>query len=182
MVLIIDALDGGFDLETLDILRNEVPKLPGNFRIFLTSRPQDEIDVDLSDALHIQRTSIDIHSDANQRDITVYVWNRLRHVSHWKRLGAHWPDEQLVMDLTKKSEGLFIWVSTVSNYLCTTISPDRQLRSLLYRRKSFGLPAEEKMDQLYADNCNWRDEDFADGYKLIVGATMAAGGVPDAVG
>ena len=94
----------------------------------------------------------------------------LRHVSYRKRLGAHWPDSQLVMDLTKKSEGLFIWVSTVSNYLCTIISPDRPLRSLLYQCQSFGLPAEEKMDELYAkilDSCNWRYEDFADGYKLV---------------
>jgi hypothetical protein len=38
VVIIIDALDEGYDLEVLKILRDEVPKLPGTFRILLTSR------------------------------------------------------------------------------------------------------------------------------------------------
>jgi hypothetical protein len=37
VVIIIDALDECCDLEVLKILRDEIPKLPGTFRILLTS-------------------------------------------------------------------------------------------------------------------------------------------------
>jgi len=37
VVIMIDALEGGCNRETLSILRNQVPKLPGTFRIVVTS-------------------------------------------------------------------------------------------------------------------------------------------------
>jgi hypothetical protein len=62
-----DGLDERYDLETLEVLRDRIPKLPGTFRVVLTSRPLDDIVVDLSDANHVRRWSIDIHGDTNQR-------------------------------------------------------------------------------------------------------------------
>jgi hypothetical protein len=41
-VIVIDALDEGCDQVTLSILRNQVPKLPGTFRILVTSRPTND--------------------------------------------------------------------------------------------------------------------------------------------
>jgi len=81
VVIVIDALDEGYDLETLEVLRNKIPKLPGTFRVVLTSRPLDGIVAALSGADHIQRRSIDIHSDTNRQDIALYVWDRLRYIS-----------------------------------------------------------------------------------------------------
>jgi hypothetical protein len=73
VVIIIDGLDEGYDLETLEILRDRISELPGIFCIFMTSRPLDDIVTDLSDADHVYRRSIDIHGDSNQRDIAVYI-------------------------------------------------------------------------------------------------------------
>src|SRR6202795_2608035 len=95
VVIIIDALDEGYDLDFLQIICDKVPKLPGWFRIFITSRPEDEIVTDLSDAAHIQWRSIDIHGETNQADVTVYAEARLRYVASRKRLGAGWPGPQL---------------------------------------------------------------------------------------
>jgi hypothetical protein len=110
-------------------------------------------------------------------DIALYIDDRLRHISSRKRLGPHWPDPQLTLDFTTKAEGLFIWVSTISNYLCGTTYPDTKLRKLLYQRNASGLHAEAKMDELYAEilsSCTWDDEDFANEYQLLVGAIMVA--------
>jgi hypothetical protein len=177
IVIVIDALDEGCDSETVSILRNKVPELPGTFRIVVTSRPKDEIMAGVLDVDHVQCRSIDIHGSSNQMDIALYIDDRLRYISSRKRLGPHWPDPQLTLDFTTKAEGLFIWVSTISNYLCDTTYPDRKLRKLLYQRNASGLHAEAKMDELYAEilsSCTWDDEDFANEYQLLVGAIMVA--------
>src|SRR5258708_3330327 len=98
-------------------------------------------------------------------------------MSSRRRLGVGWLGEQHINDFMQKAEGLFIWVSTVSEYLLTASYPDRKFSTLLYERNLSGLRAEAKMDALYADvlsACNWSDEDFVHNYKLIIGTIMAA--------
>jgi hypothetical protein len=127
IVIVIDGLDKEYDLETLEILHDRVPELPGNFRIFVTSRPLDDIVTDLSEADHVHRRSIDIHGESNQSDIGVLIRNRMHYISSRKRLAVEWPGEERTNDLINKSEGLFIWVSIVSKYLRTATHPDRKL-------------------------------------------------------
>jgi len=66
---VIDAIDEGYDPELLNILCNEIPKLPGSFRIFLTSRPEDHIAIALPHAAHVHKRSIDVGGDTNKSDI-----------------------------------------------------------------------------------------------------------------
>src|ERR1700734_2626266 len=134
VVIVIDALDEGCDRVTLSILRNQVPKLPGTFRILVTSRPTDDIHTDLSNITHVQYRTLDIRGDINQRDIALYIWDRLHYISSWRKLGLDWPGEQRILDFTRQAEGLFIWVSTVSEYLLSAAYPNRQLSRLLYER------------------------------------------------
>ena len=89
-VIVIDALDEGCDLETLEILRDQVPKLPGTFRFFVTSRPLDDVITDLSDPGHVYHREIDIRGEKNQRDIVVYFLDRLHYISSWRRLDPDW--------------------------------------------------------------------------------------------
>jgi hypothetical protein len=181
VVIVIDALDEGFssdlDTELLAILRDQVAKLPGMFRIFLTSRPKTEFDVFLLKQDHILLRAIDIHSPANLNDIEIYIQLKLQEIATWGELGEEWPDQSLSSDFTRTAEGLFIWVSTVCNYLRTTVDPNEELRLLVSKRSPRGLPAEEKMDTLYVtilNTCNWRDEAFVHGYGLLMGAIMTA--------
>ena len=177
IVIVIDALDEGYTQELLHVLCDETPKLPGSFRIFLTSRPDDHIVTHLSFAAHVRRRSIDIHGAANQLDISLYCRNRLRYIAYQRHLGADWPGLQLSNEFQTKAEGLFIWVSTVSEYLSgpKTFNPDGKFRSLLSNRNLSGRPAEAKMDELYAEilkNCDWNDEEFVEMYQLVVGTIM----------
>ena len=176
VVIIIDALDEGHDLETLEVLHNKIPKLPGTFRIFLTSRPLHDIVTDLSDVGHVRHRSLDIHGDTNQRDIAVYICNRLDYISSRRQLPAGWPGTERAHTLIAKAEGLFVWVSMVSEYLSTVAHPDRKLSTLLNERNLSGMPAEAKMDALYAEilnTCDWSDEDVVNDYHLFMGAVMA---------
>src|SRR3984957_2538539 len=178
IVIVIDALDEGCSPELLKILCNEIPKLPGSFRIFLTSRPENHIVIALSHAAHVHQRSIDISGDANKSDLGLYCRERLRHIASQKELGADWPGAQLSEEFQIKAEGLFIWVSAVSEYLSNpkTYDPDSKFRSLLSDRNLSGLPAEQKMDKLYAEilnNPDWDDKSYVEMYHLVVGSIVA---------
>lgn len=54
VVIMINALDEGCDRETLEILRNLVPKLLVNVHILVTSQTTDDIHTDLPNASHVQ--------------------------------------------------------------------------------------------------------------------------------
>jgi hypothetical protein len=175
-VIVIDGLDEGCDRVTLSILRDHVPKLPGTFRILVTSRPTDDINTDLLNVGHVQCRSLDIHGNTNQRDIALYVRDRLHYIARRRRLAVDWPGEQRIHDFTQQAEGLFVWVSTVIEYLLTAAYPDRKLSTLLYERSMQHFHAEAKMDALYAEvlsTCDWNDRDFVQDYKLVIGAIMA---------
>jgi hypothetical protein len=176
-VIVIDALDEGYNNELLKILRDEFPKLPGTFRIFLTFRVIRDINKFMSQVNHVRLRSIDIHERTNLEDIAIYIKHELKNVAELQELGDNWPDRHLADEFTRKAEGLFLWVATVSQYLCHTIYPDNKLRLFLSNSAPTGLPAEKKMDDLYATilhACDWDDDDFVEGYGLVMGAILAA--------
>jgi hypothetical protein len=182
VVVVIDALDESYSAnhdinELLAILRDDVPKLPGSFSILLTSRPLEAVDAFLAEENHISRLTIDIHASANRGDIAIYAQAQLKAVARFKKLGNTWPDEQLLKDFIRTAEGLFLWVSIICKYICTTVSPETHLKSLVSRRNPRVSRAEVKMDKLYVTilkSCNWDDEEFAEGYKLLMGTIIAA--------
>jgi hypothetical protein len=63
--VVIDALDEGYDRDLLDVLCNEVPKLPGNFQI------------------------------SREGHIAIFVRVQLEKVAEWKGLGKHWPHSSI---------------------------------------------------------------------------------------
>jgi hypothetical protein len=175
-VIVIDGMDEGCDRVTLSILRNHVPRLPGTFRILITSRPTDDLRTDLLNVDHVQCRSLDIHGNTNQRDIALDIRDRLQYIASRRNLPVSWPGEQRMHDLTQQAEGLFVWVSTIVEYLLTATYPDRKLSALLYERNMQHIPAETKMDALYAevlDACSWDDHDFVHDYELVIGAILA---------
>jgi len=177
VVIVIDALDEGYNNELLEILRDDIPKLPGTFRIFLTFRAIEDVNMFLVQATHVRLQTIDIHEKTNLEDIAIYVMHELKNVAELRKLGENWPDQHLADDFIRKAEGLFQWVATISRYLCRTTYPDNKLRSFLSDSTPTGLPAEKKMDDLYAailHACDWDDNDFVEGYGLVMGTILAA--------
>jgi hypothetical protein len=70
-----------------------------------------------------------------------------------------------------------MWVSAVGHYLCKTSHPDNKLAMVLSRVEGKALGAEEIMDELYSTvlfSCDWRDDDFVEGYGIFMGAILAA--------
>jgi tetratricopeptide (TPR) repeat protein len=178
LAIVIDGLDEGYNNELINVLLYEVPKLPANFRIFLTSRDGQQFNDILSQQSHIHHQSIIIGEQANLDDIAMIIPIQLAEVAQWKCLDRDWPGPKLTEAFTQRAGGLFLWVSTICEYLRdSTVDPNGQLRLLLSSDRTSELSAEEKMDELYATilrGCNWRDKAFSEGYQLLMGAIMAA--------
>ncbi|KAF8315744.1 uncharacterized protein EI90DRAFT_2946132 [Cantharellus anzutake] len=182
IVIIIDALDEcekeAFEY-LADILREHVPKLPSNFKFFLTSRQFDLVDRFLPSDSPIERLSINLSDDANMEDCKVYIRMQLR-----KLKDAHphlreeelWEEDKLMQDILERAGGLFIWVSTVFRYMRGASPPMKVLEKLLDatadRSKA---PAEGKMDNLYTsilEKCDWENDDFVHDYPIVMGAIL----------
>ncbi|TFK41510.1 hypothetical protein BDQ12DRAFT_733035 [Crucibulum laeve] len=177
VVAVIDALDEGYDPELLGILCNDLPKLPGTFRLFLTSRPIEEIMAAFSKQQHVISHTIQIYEDENQHDIATYARLRLKEIAILKNMRPNWPSEQLVIKFINKAGGLFIWVSTVCEYLSHSTAPEKKLRILLADDRLTALDAEGKMTKLYSailTACDWNDEDFVEGYNMVMGTLVAS--------
>jgi hypothetical protein len=175
VVIIIDALDEGYDLELLTIFRDEVPKLPPSFGILITTPMMRELEVFLSKS-HVRLSSINIEEQTNLDDTALYARNRLKEVAEWEELVDDWPGSLLLNNFTLKAGGLFIWVFIVSEYLRESTDPDAELQALLLRHSVKDISAERRMDQVYStvlQGCPWRDRAFDTGYSLIMGAIMA---------
>jgi hypothetical protein len=108
-ILVVDALDECEPTTCVRLLRvllrslSNIPRL----KIFLTSRPDAHITEALSEA-QPERTSLRINQEENDRDISQFMKEKLVLIG----LPGH-RIEQLVL----RSEGLFIWASTVCKIL-----------------------------------------------------------------
>jgi len=162
LVWIIDALD---ELEVprafIDLLRHHIPKLPGNFRIFITFRPLPAFSV-FGSLPNSEYKDIPLLSTSSMEDIKLIVRNRMQMVAFVRGL-TEWPKEDAIEQFTKKSEGLPIWVTVVSSFLLDSSEPKGAFSRLLEQHRSQSSPDNE-IDSLYntvLDACgNWKEESF----------------------
>ncbi|KAF8311919.1 uncharacterized protein EI90DRAFT_3094962 [Cantharellus anzutake] len=184
MVIIIDALDE-CDTKSFprlaDILRKAVPKLPPNIKFFLTSRQFDLVDRFLSPNYPIDRLTIDLSDDANMHDCAIYIRSQLYELKdvHPGLEDGIGEEDTLVQSIRERAGGLFIWISTVFDYMKVSGSDaTKMLKKLL--DEDLNRPkasAEEVMDRLYAnilEKCNWKDDDFVHDYPIVMGAILIA--------
>ncbi|KAF8336661.1 uncharacterized protein EI90DRAFT_3046706, partial [Cantharellus anzutake] len=184
MVIIIDALDE-CDTKSFprlaDILRKAVPKLPPNIKFFLTSRQFDLVDRYLSSNYPVDRLTIDLSDDANMHDCAIYIRSQLHELKdvHPGLEDGIGEEDTLVQSIQERAGGLFIWISTVFDYMKVSGSDaTKMLKKLL--DEDLNQPkasAEEVMDRLYAnilEKCNWKDDDFVHDYPIVMGAILIA--------
>ena len=118
VLIVIDALDeSGNDSSREQILRlltTQLSKLPGNFRVMITSRPLEDIHKSLHTASHVRHLSMDdIPPESTTRDIQRYVSDKLG------ILGNVFNDGHF-RAIAQKSDGLFEWARLACEYIKRT--------------------------------------------------------------
>jgi len=169
-IWIIDALD---ELESprafIDLLRRHIPKLPGNFRIFITFRPLPVFKV-LDSLPHSESAGIPLQSPSSMQDIDLIARNQLQTVALEKEL-TDWPDEDAIEQFTKKAEGLPIWVTVVAAFLRNSSAPKWDFIELLK-----GSPTDNMFDYLYTTVLeaagNWGQATFGSSLALVLGILL----------
>ncbi|KAK7685640.1 hypothetical protein QCA50_010984 [Cerrena zonata] len=175
IVVVLDALDecGEESSRTgvLKLLAGELPKLPPVFRFLITSRRERDIDaLIISQYRSIDQLELIVGADRVDPDIEAYIWsemNEIRELNVGCGLGGAWPGQDIVRKLAEASEGLFIWVSTMSKFLREESSPMTQLGLLLNSNRSI-----QGLDPLYTaaleTSCRWQQEQSVKHFRSVL--------------
>ena len=183
VIVVIDALDEcghvGDREDLLDVLALESVKLPLTLRIVVVSRTEVDIQNALGAQENIRSTPIDISSAANDKDIQLYLYDRLQHIrskNKYLSLPQNWPGHDTVDALTARACGLFIWAFTACRYVENGQDPEERLADLL--RTDICLNAESAMDIMYSTALEsagkWEDPAFAADFRDILGIVIVA--------
>ncbi|KAG1871581.1 hypothetical protein F4604DRAFT_1955755 [Suillus subluteus] len=183
VIIVIDALDEcghvGDREDLLSVLALESVKLPPTLRIVVTSR----IELDIQEALEARKnicsTPIDINSPATDKDIHLYLYDRLQNIrskNKYLSLPQEWPGHNTIDALATRARGLFIWAFTACRYVENGQDPEDRLADLL--RTDVCSNAESALDLIYSTALEsvrrWEDPAFSADFRDILGVVIAA--------
>ncbi|KAF7967836.1 hypothetical protein HWV62_32906 [Athelia sp. TMB] len=172
IVIILDALDECGDAASrrklLELLSKDSIKLPPQFRILITSRPEHDIEGALGSRVHIH--TIDL-STASDEDMRLYIKHEIHVIYENRRriaeLSEGWGDTA-IDTLVGYAAGLFIWTATAMRLLADADFPQRWLRDLLrYDRPVFTL--HELYEKALRSASSWEPGETTEIYRGILG-------------
>ena len=122
ILIVLDALDECGTPEQrqslLDVLRDCLPSLPANFRVIITSRPDEGIDTLISSS-RFQIMELDQHSDESKVNVKTYIKFQFDQMRSSKKLkvpeDCDWDNS--IKILSESADGLFIWASTAVKFV-----------------------------------------------------------------
>jgi hypothetical protein len=151
LVIVVDALDECADIDRLKLLPAFLKFVAffsaesARFKLFLTSRPERDVMLVITDSQLIQRAQSSLYSrstPSNQDDIMIYTKFRLDKILK----------EDQVSQVAARADGLFIWASTAAKFIIKAHNPSKIFAKLMEST----LP-KQPLDDLYtsilADAC-----------------------------
>jgi hypothetical protein len=177
VIVVVDALDecGDADSTQRKILLRTLKnwsRLSPKFKIFVTSRPEHDINYCLSD---ISQQAIlhtgDLVESESSHDISLFFHSRFTELRmrDFPSLSSTWPGKVMVDALTNRAAGLFIWVETVTKFV-EEGDPIEQLDLILGGRDEGA-----NIDDLYRKILNGRVKDnMLEAFKIVVGSIVLA--------
>jgi hypothetical protein len=128
VVIIIDAADECGNESTrkpfLQCLK-EVGRLPIWFKVLVTSRPEQDIQIYLAGCP--SGHEVDTLSQESVSDITAYTEDRITSLRAERDLDSEWPGELKVRQLITRAAGLFIWTTLSFDFIYRHPNPNKAL-------------------------------------------------------
>jgi NACHT domain len=159
VIVVIDAVDecGNYRAQILSLLCNARPKLPIRFKLFVSLRPEHDLQTSLlSQGTNWGAESFILHDvDASvvRGDIERFLHFRLSKVAaNYPEIidPRLWPSPEAIASLTEKSDKLFIFAATVVKFIeDTDDDPRSQLDVVLRTTVRNGPSPYQQLDQLY---------------------------------
>lgn len=183
VLLVIDALEEcGTEKNReslLSVLSAGFSKLASFIRIIILSRPEPDIERALGSHPCVRRYHLDIDSEVNKKDITLYLRQRLSEIRERRLpLEPDWPVSGTVDTLAQQAAGLFVYASTACLYI-DQYDPKSHLDDLL--QQDAVVASSETFataDNLYEIALqvagSWNNASFTFDYLRILGAVLCA--------
>ncbi|PAV14667.1 nucleotide-binding-oligomerization-domain like receptor [Pyrrhoderma noxium] len=149
VLIVLDALDecGTPELRQslLHVLRDCLPALPVNFRVLITSRPDEDIDTLISSS-RFRVKVLDQHSNESKNSVSTYIKFQFDDMKSSGKLkvpsDCDWDNS--IQTLSESADGLFIWASTAVKFVeGERLSRYRCFHNLVCNATSL------KLDELY---------------------------------
>ena len=163
ILIVLDALDECGTPESrqslINVLRDCLTTLPPNFRIFITSRPDEDITPLISKPNFVTMT-IDQHSKESKVNVCAYIKFEFDKMRSSRKLNV--PDnrewDNNLRRLSESADGLFIWASTAVRFVREErLFQFRCFQNLVSNANSL------KLDELYmtvlSHVSKWNEED-----------------------
>lgn len=180
-VIVLDAFDecGTPDkrqtlLRILSELTREVPYL----RFIITSRPERDIAGAFERQSHVLCRELDTSSRGAIRDVSAYLTIRINQIKSKSldlRNETDWPGDEAFKLLVRKSSGLFIWATTVAQFI-DAYNPKERLQLILRHSSKCGV--ESKLDVLYRTTLGsvgeWDNHEFIQDFRSIMSIVLAS--------
>jgi len=174
IVIVIDALDESGDTFSqkalLEVLAKRAGKLPSNFRILITARPETDIIKAFSGSRYtIFKPTDTLNNSSNEGDITLFIQTRLADVPS---LELEWPNQKWCRMLLEGANGLFQWASTA----CRAITDGQgglRPTELLIRFCSLGRGLDELYSEVLSQTFDASDPMIMSRFNYVMGRILA---------
>ncbi|TFK25403.1 hypothetical protein FA15DRAFT_668470 [Coprinopsis marcescibilis] len=172
-IIAIDALDEVHDPIVVTFLRDWVPRLPPSFRIFLTTRPEAHIMEHLEKQPHIRQSSHSLTGLANRSDLELFIKDWFSKTKYGASISP-----KLFDAFVAKSEGLFLWTTTVLHHIDDAYDQVGELEDIIAGGSDDWKEADgavKQLDSLYQRillKLRWTDRRFVEKYRIIMGALV----------
>lgn len=149
MVMVIDALDECDSDQDIQVLLQLLPELrPVGIRVFLTSRPENPVDLGFSEIANEHQDIVlhDIPEAVTSHDITLFLRDQLGKIKCKSRVPLGWPNDEEIEALVAISVPLFISAATVCRFVAdSNWEPDVRLKEILEDQAKYAT----KMEKTY---------------------------------
>ncbi|KIM21058.1 hypothetical protein M408DRAFT_53919, partial [Serendipita vermifera MAFF 305830] len=184
-VVVIDALDecGGLEGQHSEHRRNLLQtlkswsRLPGQFKLFVTSRDESDINQLFSTTGHhlVEICTGESVKPQSSQDIATFLKDRFQKIAckFSRSLPLDWPGQQVIQDLTTMAQGLFIWVRVITNFADRGV-PQKRLNQILSGGGAGGMTALYSLILKISFSDQIDDEDFIEHLHSVLGAVILA--------
>ena len=164
VLIVLDALDECGTPETrqslMNILNNDLPTLPSNYRFLVTARPEGDILPLVSlPPLSVLTLNLDHRVGENRFGVSTYIKYELEKLksSNAFDVPQDWDWEGGVQSLANTADGLFIWASTAIKFISEKkIGRFRRFKNLVESRNTLNL--NELYTTILNDAFGWDEE------------------------
>jgi hypothetical protein len=134
IVIVFDAFDEcATASDILSALARDIATLPPVFKVFISSRPERELEVAIKPmGQWVRQGTLEKDASADS-DIRKFILDELAEITGLFELDEDWPGREMVDGLVQKSAGLFIWAATALKFIKQggTYGPDEPLELVL---------------------------------------------------